>query len=106
MNKFPIVALVLLMAGMTLVLNCSGISCPFAGDNSTCQVNGNCSVNGSGNCTCPNGSVCSLNNSSEENCSALGSCPVKAPSNGKWLLFRTLNQDGSRFDRDRSRSNR
>jgi len=86
MNKFPIVALVLLMAGMALVLNCSGISCPFAGDNSTCQVNGNCtgncSVNGSENCTCPNGAVCAQNNSTEENCSALGSCPVKAPSTG------------------------
>jgi len=41
MNKFPIVALVLLLAGMAMVLNCSGISCPFAGDNSTCKVNGN-----------------------------------------------------------------
>ena len=47
MNKFPIVALVLLMAGMALVLNSAGISCPFAGDNSTCQVNGNCT----GNCS-------------------------------------------------------
>ncbi|MHB8120058.1 MAG: hypothetical protein ACYDHX_15280 [Methanothrix sp.] len=81
MNKYPIVALVLLMAGMALVLNCAGISCPFAGDNSSCQVNGNCAANcggnGSGNCICPNDAAFAQNNSSEENCSALGSCPVK-----------------------------
>jgi hypothetical protein len=89
MNKYPIVALVLLLAGMALVLNSSGISCPFAGENSSCQVNGNgsgncglnCSLNCSGNCsengTCSNGATAPQNNSTEENCTALGSCPVK-----------------------------
>ncbi|MEI8004331.1 MAG: hypothetical protein WCG94_08325 [Methanothrix sp.] len=79
MNKYPIVALVLLLAGMALVLNSSGISCTLAGDNSSCRVNGN----GSENCICPNGTVCSQNNSSEQNCSALGACPVKAASTRK-----------------------
>ena len=93
MNKYPIVALVLLLAGMALALNSAGISCPFAGENSSCQVNGNdsgkCGTNcggiGSGNCICPNGASGNSgaqNNSSEENCSALGSCPVKAASTG------------------------
>ena len=90
MNKYPIVALVLLLAGMALILNSTGISCPFAGENSSCQVNGtcsgncgiNCGGNGSGNCICPNGATCAQNNSSEENCSALGSCPVKSESTG------------------------
>jgi hypothetical protein len=90
MNKYPIVALVLLLAGMALILNSAGISCPFAGENSSCQVNGscsgncgtNCGGNGSGNCICPNGATCAQNNSTIENCSALGSCPVKAASTG------------------------
>ncbi|MBN1236325.1 MAG: hypothetical protein JW999_09815 [Methanotrichaceae archaeon] len=84
MNKYPIVALILLLAGIALVVNSSGISCPFAGENSSCRVNGNCtgncSANGSGNysenCTCPRDAACAQNNTSEENCSALGSCPV------------------------------
>jgi len=83
MNKFPIVALVLLLAGMALILNSSGISCPFAGDNSSCKVNENCTGNCGDNGTCPNGAACAQNISSEENCSALGSCPVKAASVGK-----------------------
>ena len=82
MNKYPIVALVLLLAGMALVLNSSGISCPFAGENSSCQVNGTCSGNCGENCTCPNDAAYAQNNSTEENCSALGSCPVKAASTG------------------------
>jgi len=85
MNKYPIVALVLLLAGMALVLNSAGISCPFAGENGSCRVNGNCSgncgINCGGNCgencTCPNGATGAQNNSTQENCSALGSCPVK-----------------------------
>jgi len=87
MNKFPIVALVLLLAGMALVLNSSGILCPFAGDSSSCKANGNCTGNCGANCgengTCPNAATCAQNISSEENCSALGSCPVKAASTGK-----------------------
>jgi hypothetical protein len=86
MNKFPIVALVLLLAGMALVLNSSGISCPFAGENSSCKLNGNCtgncSENCSENCTCPNDAACAQNSISEENCSALGACPVKVASSG------------------------
>jgi hypothetical protein len=78
MNKLPIVALVLLLAGMALVLNSYGISCPFAGENSSCKVNGNCTGNCSENCICPNDASCAQNNSTEENCTALGSCPVKA----------------------------
>lgn len=94
MNKYPIVALVLLLAGIALLLNSAGISCPFSGDNSSCQskesgsINcgancGNCAGNCSGNCTgngiCPNEPACAQNNSNstEENCAALGSCPVK-----------------------------
>ena len=77
MNKIQIVALVLLLAGIAP-------SCPFAGDNSTCMINGNCTGNCSENCgeNCafPNDAACAQNNSSEENCSALGSCPVKAAS--------------------------
>jgi len=84
MNKYPIVALVLLMAGMALVLNSSGISCPFAGSNSSNgNCTGNCSLNSSENCICPNDAACAQNNSSEENCTALGSCPVKAASAAK-----------------------
>jgi len=91
MNKYPIVALVLLLAGIALILNCASISCPF-GENSVCQVNGscsgncgancgaNCGINSGGNCgencICPNG-VTDAQNNSKENCSALGSCPVK-----------------------------
>lgn len=86
MNKTLIVSLVLLFAGIALALNSFGVSCPFAGDNSSCLVNGNSAGNCSGNCigncgencVCPNGAGYVQNNSSEENCSALGSCPVKA----------------------------
>ena len=88
MNKYPIVALVLLLAGIALILNCASISCPFAGDEGSCQVNGscsgncgiNCSGNCGGNCTCPNGVTDAQNNSTGENCSVLGSCPIKAQS--------------------------
>jgi hypothetical protein len=86
MNKYQIVALILLLAGIAVVLNPTGISCPFAEDNSTSQVNGNCTGNCTANCgakaICPNGATCSQNISSEENCSQLGSCPVKAASTG------------------------
>ncbi len=81
MNKYPIVALVLLLAGIALVLNSAGISCPFAGENRACQVNGSYGedrgINCGENCTGPNGSAGTQNNSTQENCSALGSCPVK-----------------------------
>ncbi|MDD1748390.1 MAG: hypothetical protein LUO89_00790 [Methanothrix sp.] len=87
MKKFPIVALALLLAGMAMALNSSGISCSLAGDNSSCKVNGNCTGNctgnGSENCICPSGAACTQNNSTEENCSALGSCPIGAASAGK-----------------------
>jgi hypothetical protein len=91
MNKYPIVVLVLLLAGIALILNCASISCPFAGDEGSCQVNGscsgNCGINCSGNCgencTCSNADAGIQNNSTEENCSALGSCPIKALSTGE-----------------------
>ncbi|MCK9565608.1 MAG: hypothetical protein M0Q43_06120 [Methanothrix sp.] len=87
MNKYPIVALVLLLAGMALILNSYGIFCPFAGDNSSCLANGNCAGNCSENCgencTCPIDAAGAQNNSTEENCSALGSCPVKAASTNR-----------------------
>lgn len=91
MNKYPIVAMVLLLAGIALMLNCiscTSISCPFSGDDRSCHATenssiscggncGNCSGNCTGNCTCPNGPAGAQNDSTEENCTALGSCPVK-----------------------------
>jgi len=86
MNKHPIAALVLLLAGMALVLNSSGISCPFAEDNSSCKANVNCTGictgNGSENCISSCGAAYP-NNSAGENCSVLGACPVKAASTGR-----------------------
>ncbi|MDD2756446.1 MAG: hypothetical protein PHS80_13095 [Methanothrix sp.] len=90
MNKYPIVALVLLLAGVALILNCASISCSFSGDSGLCQVNGSCSGNCGANCggncgencTCPNAVTGIQNNSTEDNCSALGSCPIKALSAG------------------------
>jgi len=73
MNKYPIVVLVLLLGGIALILNCAS--------------SGNCGINCSGNCgencTCPNADPGIQNNSTEENCSALGSCPIKALSTGE-----------------------
>ncbi|HPS90962.1 MAG TPA: hypothetical protein PKV33_02290 [Methanothrix sp.] len=88
MNKHPIVALILLLAGTALILNGAGVSCPFSEDRSSCcgkeSCSGNCSLNCLGNCslngTCPNEPAVATNNATQENCTALGSCPVKVQS--------------------------
>jgi hypothetical protein len=88
MNKYPIVVWILLLVGGALMLNSAGVSCPFSEDRSPCcekeSCSGNCSLNCPGNCslnsTCPNEATAATNNSTQENCSALGSCPVKVQS--------------------------
>lgn len=85
MNKYPIVVWILLLAGIALILNSAGVSCPFSEDGSTCRekesCSGNCSLNCPGNCslngTCPHEVTLVTNNATQENCTALGSCPVK-----------------------------
>jgi len=68
-NKYAILALVLLLAGLALIASPGGV-CPVSAEGSPC-------LGGSGdgeNCT---GTHCALNNSSQSNCSTTGSCPVK-----------------------------
>ena len=74
MNKFPIVAIFLLLVGLALTLNSNSISCPFAGENNSCMVNGTCIEN----CTCPNDAACAQNCPAAQNCSEFGACPVDA----------------------------
>ncbi len=86
MNKVLIVALVLLLAGLAMSISPSGLFSSLAGDNSSCGMKenctGNCSVNCSENCSksciSPNNAARANNNSSQQSCSALGPCPVKA----------------------------
>jgi hypothetical protein len=86
MNRFIIFALILLLTGLAMALDPSGIFSSLTAGGSSCWMSENCTRNCSENCSkncskdciSQNNATCPHKILTEQNCSVPGPCPIRA----------------------------